>query len=128
MARNTPTSPQTPQALLRAAHFRRERIPKFLTYFERVLQGNPRAPGQHLVGDRFSYVELSLFQVLEGLKYAFPSTMRLLQPRIPGLLALRQRVAERPRIAAYLHSERRLDFNERGIFRHYPELDEQTKA
>lgn len=115
---------QKPQALQRAAHFRRERIPKFLTYFERVLLENPGAPGQHLVGSRLSYVELSLFQVLEGLAHAFPNAMRSLAPRIPGLVALRQRVVERPRIAAYLRSERRLPFNEQGIFRHYPELDE----
>lgn len=115
---------QKPQAHQRAAYFRRERIPKFLSYFERVLQENPSAPGQHLVGSGLSYVDLSLFQVLEGLAYAFPNAMRSLAPSIPGLMALRQRVAERPRIAAYLRSERRLPFNEQGIFRHYPELDE----
>ena len=112
-----------PAALERSTHFRRERIPKFLTYFERVLQTNPRAPGQHLVGDGFTYVELTLFQVLEGLDYAFPHAFRRMVPRIPGLMALRQRVAERPRIAAYLRSERRQAFNERCIFRRYPELD-----
>jgi len=115
---------QKAAALERATHFRRERIPKFLGYFERVLQTNPRAPGQHLVGDGFTYVELSLFQVLEGLDYAFPRAFQRVVPRIPGLMAVRQRVAERPRIAAYLRSERRQAFNERGIFRRYPELDE----
>lgn len=115
---------QKPAALERSTHFRRERIPKFLTYFERVLQTNPRAPGRHLVGDGFTYVELTLFQVLEGLDYAFPQAFRQVAPRIPGLMALRQRVAERPRIAAYLRSERRQAFNERCIFRRYPELDE----
>ena len=119
---------QKPQALQNATHFRKERIPKFLTYFERVLQSNPLAPGQHLVGKDFSYVELSLFQVLEGLDYAFPRAFKSLAPKIPGLLALRQRVAARPRIAAYLRSERRQAFNEHGIFRHYPELDEPAEG
>ena len=115
---------QKKEAHERATYFRQERMPKFLGYFERVLQENPQAPGQHLVGDGFTYVELSLFQVLEGLRYAFPNAFKRLEPQIPGLLALRDRVAARPRIAAYLKSERRLPFNEQGIFRHYPELDE----
>ncbi len=118
---------QKSPALLRATHFRRERIPKFLAYFERVLQGNSRAPGQHLVGDGFTYVELSLFHVLEGLDYAFPNAFRSVKARHPGLMALRERVAGRPRIAAYLRSERRQAFNERCIFRRYPELDEPAE-
>lgn len=115
---------QKKEALGRATYFRQERMPKFLGYFERVLQENPHAPGQHLVGDGFTYVELSLFQVLEGLRYAFPNAFERLEPQCPGLLALRNRVAARPGIAAYLKSERRLPFNEHGIFRHYPALDE----
>ncbi|MGZ3456939.1 MAG: glutathione S-transferase C-terminal domain-containing protein, partial [Archangium sp.] len=117
---------QKPSALLNAAHFRRERMPKFLTYFEHVLRSNPRGSGQHLLGDGFTYVELSVFQLLEGLDYAFPKAFKRLTPRIPGLMALRARIAARPRIAAYLRSERRLPFNEYGIFRHYPELDEPS--
>jgi glutathione S-transferase len=39
------------------------------------------------------------------------------------LVALHDRVAKRPRIAAYLNSERRIPFNESGIFRRYKELD-----
>lgn len=117
---------QKPQALQRATHFRQERMPKFLTYFERVLQGNPKAPGQHLVGEGFTYVELSVFQMMEGLAYAFPRAFQQLTPKLPGLMAMRARVAARPRIAAYLRSERRQPFNEHGIFRHYPELDEPS--
>jgi glutathione S-transferase len=103
-------------------------MPKFLTYFERVLQAHPHSPGQHLVGEGFSYVELSLFQLLEGLEYAFHRAFKRLEPQLPGLLALRKRVAARPRIAAYLRSERRLAFNEKGIFRRYPELDEPAEG
>jgi glutathione S-transferase len=77
---------------------------------------------------RFSYVDLSMFQVIEGLEYAFPNTMRRMAKTIRGLLALRDRVAKRPRLAAYLGSSRRIPFNEDGIFRHYPELDRLDRA
>jgi hypothetical protein len=46
----------------------------------------------------------------------------------PELLALRERVRELPRIAAYLASGRRMPFNQDGIFRRYPELDAPTRA
>jgi len=113
---------QKPEALRRAADFRAQRLPKFLGYFERLLGTNP-AGDRHLVGRSLSYVDLSLFQVVAGLDYAFPRTMARMRPRHPLLVALHRRVAERPRIAAYLASERRIPFNEYGIFRHYPELD-----
>jgi len=113
---------QKKEAKKRAAGFIAERIPKFLSYFERVLQENDKRGG-FMVGSRLSYVDLSLFQVIEGLRYAFPKTMRREGPRYPGLIALHGMVAERPNIAAYLASRRRIAFNEDGIFRHYPELD-----
>ena len=105
------------------ALFVEERIPKFLGYFERVLARNPRRGGW-LVGARLSHVDLSLFQVVEGLRYAFPKAMARAEKKHPGLVALRDRVAARPNVAAYLASERRIPFNQQGIFRHYPELDE----
>ena len=113
---------QKREALRRAADFRAQRLPKFLGYFERVLETNP-AGDRHLVGRSLSYVDLSLFQVIAGLDYAFPRTMARMRPRHPRVAALHQRVAERTRIAAYLASTRRIPFNEYGIFRHYPELD-----
>ncbi|MCB1448258.1 MAG: glutathione S-transferase [Rhizobiaceae bacterium] len=113
---------QKAEAGARAAEFIDNRIPKFLGYFERVLQRNP-AGGGHMVGDGVTYVDLSLFQVIEGLSYAFPKAMRRYAGRYPGLVALHDRVKARPNIAAYLASPRRLAFNENGIFRHYPELD-----
>jgi glutathione S-transferase len=113
---------QRPAARRAAELFRRRRLPKFLGYFEQVLARNP-AGSRHLVGGRHSYVDLSMFQMIEGLRYAFPRAMRRLEPRHPRLVALRDRVAERPRIAAYLASPRRLAFNEQGIFRRYPALD-----
>lgn len=97
-----------------------QRLPRFLPYFERVLDRNG---GQGLVGDALSYADLSLFQLLEGLEHAFPRGFARAAESTPGLLALRDRVATRPGIAAYLASDRRLAFNEYGVFRHYPELD-----
>ena len=113
---------QKPEAKARSAAFIRERIPKFLSYFERVLRQNPKGSG-HMVGDTLTYVDLSLFQVIEGLNYAFPKAMTKRKAEYPCLLALHDAVAKRPNIASYLASARRLAFNEEGIFRHYPELD-----
>jgi glutathione S-transferase len=113
---------QKPEAQRRAADFRQRRIPKYLGYFERVLARNPEGQG-HLVGDRLSYPDLSLFQIVAGLRYAFPATMAQQEKSYPRVVALYDRVAARPRIAAYLASPRRIPFNEHGIFRRYPELD-----
>jgi glutathione S-transferase len=114
---------QKQEAKRRAAAFVAERIPKFLGYLEHVLGDNRAGRGRFLVGRQHSYVDLSAFQILAGLEYAFPRAMKRVRRRIPRLLALRDRVAERPRIAAYLASARRIPFNEDGIFRHYAELD-----
>ncbi len=111
---------QKPEAARRAAAFLRERMPKYLGWLEKLLE---RSGAQFLIGPRVSYADLSAFQVVEGLSYAFPNAMARLAPDIPRLLALRGHVATRPRIAAYLASDRRIPFNEDGIFRHYPELD-----
>jgi glutathione S-transferase len=113
---------QRPEAKRRAADFVKNRLPKFLHYFERVLASNPSGPA-HLVGARLSYADLSMFQVVAGLNYAFPKAMARMARKYPGLLALHERVTARPRIAAYLASERRLPFSEQGIFRYYAELD-----
>jgi glutathione S-transferase len=113
---------QKPEARRRAPHFTGERIPKFLDYFERVLTGNSRGKG-FMLGTALSYVDLSIFQLISGLRYAFPKRMARLAPKYPGLLALHERVATRPNIATYLASDRRIAFNQHGIFRHYPELD-----
>jgi glutathione S-transferase len=120
---------QLPEAKRRAADFIDNRVPKFFDYFENVLQqnaANSRARGgAWMVGARLSYVDLSIFQLIEGLRYAFPNTMARLEPSYPGLIALRDAVASQPNIAAYLASKRRLPFSTEGIFRHYPELEEQ---
>jgi glutathione S-transferase len=114
---------QQAEAARRAAGFRRERIPKFLGWIETVLGRNGARSGW-LVGADLTYADLSAFQVVEGLRYAFPAATREALDRTPRLAALAARVRELPNIAAYLASPRRIAFNEDGIFRHYPELDE----
>jgi glutathione S-transferase len=104
---------QKPEARRRAADFRKNRLPKFMGYFDRVV--DPKG--------RTTYADLSLFQMIEGLRYAFPRTMKKTEGRYTNLLALHDRVAKRPRLARYVASERRIAFNQMGIFRHYPELD-----
>ncbi|MGG6894392.1 glutathione S-transferase [Rhizobium sp. BR 315] len=113
---------QKEEAKARAAEFIGNRIPKYLGYFERVLQQNPKGPA-HIFGGGLTYVDLSLFQVYEGLRYAFPRATAHLPDRYPHLNALHAAVMKRPNITRYLQSERRIPFNENGIFRHYPELD-----
>ena len=103
-----------------AKAFRAERIPKFLDHFEGHLD---LRPGPFMLGERWSHVDTSLFQLVEGLTYAFPNRMAALKGGYPRLHALRDAVARLGGIAAYLDSGRRLAFNEDGIFRHYPELD-----
>jgi glutathione S-transferase len=110
---------QKPAAKKKAEAFRKQRIPKFTQWLEDTLAHN----GKQLVGSTISYADLSAFQVVMGLQYAFPNTMKKRAGKLKRLLALRDRVAARPRLAAYLASPRRLPFNETGIFRHYPELD-----
>jgi glutathione S-transferase len=113
---------QEAEALRRSENFRTERLPKFLGYFEHVLTANP-AGAAHLVGKALSYADLSLFQVIEGLSYAFPRAMARAQKTYPKVFALHDAVAALPRISAYLTSDRRIPFNEDGIFRHYDALD-----
>ncbi|MDP1585589.1 MAG: glutathione S-transferase [Bradyrhizobium sp.] len=111
---------QKPEAKRAAAGFLDERVPKYLGYFERLLD---KSGGPWLLGRTISYGDLSLFQVVEGMRYAFPKGMKRIERKVPGVVAVRDRVAARPRIKAYLGSPRRIAFNEMGIFRHYPELD-----
>jgi glutathione S-transferase len=109
-----------PAAKKRTAEFWSERVPKYLGYFERLLAGNG---GTYVTGRRLTYVDLSLFQIVDGLRYAFPKRMKAFEGDIPGLIGLHDRVAARPNVQAYLASERRIAFNEQGIFRRYRELD-----
>jgi glutathione S-transferase len=111
---------QKKEAKRRAPLFVKERMPRYLGWLEDVLDRNG---GRWLVGRGLTYADLSAFQVIEGLRYAFPNAMARLERKIPQLVALHDRVAKRPRIAAYLASTRRLAFNQDGIFRRYPELD-----
>jgi glutathione S-transferase len=111
---------QKAEAKRYAKGFREERIPKFLDYFEAATKANK---GDWIAGDHWSPIDTSLFQIVEGLRYAFPKRMKAIEGDYPGLIALHDRVAELPGIKAYLKSDRRIPFNTDGIFRHYPELD-----
>ena len=111
---------QRPAARRRTKDFWRYRVPKYLGYFEEILQGNG---GSHVTGRGLTYVDLSLFQIVEGLRYAFPRRMHAFEGNVPHLIELHGRIAARPKIKAYIESDRRIPFNEQGIFRHYKELD-----
>jgi glutathione S-transferase len=113
---------QKKAAKARTKDFLQNRLPKFLGYFERMAARNP-ASTKFIVGGRLSYVDLSLFQVIAGLQYAFPKAMRGFGKQYPKLAALNKRISNQKPVAAYLKSERRLPFSESGVFRHYPELD-----
>ena len=113
---------QRAPAKKRSAEFWKERVPKYLGYFEGLLEGTG---GPYVTGRRLTYADLSLFQIVEGLRYAFPRRMQAFEREIPGLVDLRNRVAARPNIKAYLSSDRRIPFNEEGIFRRYKALDSQ---
>jgi len=113
---------QKEAAAIAAQKFLEFRAPKYLGYFERIIARNSARSGW-LAGAERTYADLSLFQIVEGLRYAFPQAMVNLDRAFPGVAAVRDRIAERPRIAAYLASPRRIPFNELGVFRHYPELD-----
>jgi len=113
---------QKEEALKRSAEFCKNRIPKFMNWFETIIARNASGDG-HLVGRSLTYVDLSLFQVVQGLLYAFPKATKRALKRNPGVASLHEAVARRPRIEGYLASPRRIPFNEDGIFRRYPELD-----
>ena len=113
---------QKPEALIAAKEFRTHRIPKYLGWLQAVLARNPKGD-KHLVGARLSYADLSLFQLVEGLLYAFPKATTRALKKAPLVLALHDRVAQHARVSAYLGSERRIPFNQDGIFRRYAELD-----
>jgi glutathione S-transferase len=112
---------QKKEAKRRAAGFLKNRVPKYFGYFEDVLARNRGS--KYLAGKRLTYADLSLFQIVAGMRYAFPKAMAKLEKKVPRVVAVHDLVTQRPHIAAYLASERRIPFNEMGIFRHYDELD-----
>jgi glutathione S-transferase len=114
---------QKREARRRARDFVEDRMPRYLGWLDSILDRNTKSNGRWLVGRERTYVDLSAFQVVEGLRYAFPNAMAGVERKVPLLVALRDRVTERPRIAAYLRSPRRIPYNQDGIFRRYPELD-----
>ncbi len=113
---------QKDAASIAAQKFLEFRLPKYLGYFEKVIARNPSG-ARYLSGASITYPDLSMFQIVEGLRYAFPNNMAKAQTNYPHLIALHDEVSQRPRLKAYLQSPRRIPFNENGIFRCYPELD-----
>jgi glutathione S-transferase len=111
---------QRSEAKKRTREFWKARVPKYLGYFERLVD---KSGGRWLAGRKLTYIDLSLFQIVEGLRYAFPDRMKAYERRVPRLIDLHDRVAQRPNIKTYLSSDRRIPFNEDGLFRHYGELD-----
>ncbi len=109
-----------PEAKRYSENFLAERAPKYLGYFDTVIK---KSGGPYSLGRRLTYIDLSLFQLIEGLRYAFPKAMQEIERDLSRVVAVHDKVAERPNIKKYLASERRLAFNESGIFRRYPELD-----
>ena len=103
-----------------AKAFRDERIPKYFDHFEAAYG---KSDGPFVAGERWSHVDTSIFQLIEGLRYAFPDRMNSIEGDYPKLIAARDAVARIDGVAAYLGSDKRLAFNEDGIFRHYKELD-----
>ncbi len=113
---------QRQEAKARSTAFLQHRVPKYFGYFERVLTDNPAGP-KHAVGGDLTTVDLSLFQIWAGMTYAFPQAFAGADKLYQGLATLAASVAALPGVAAYLASDRRIPFDESGIFRHYPELD-----
>jgi glutathione S-transferase len=109
-----------PEAKRFTGNFLDERAPKYLGYFEKGIE---KSGGPYMLGRKFSYVDLSLLQLIEGLRYAFPKAMKGIERKVPKVVGVRDRVVARPNVKAYLASPRRIAFNESGIFRRYPELD-----
>ena len=118
---------QKKEARRKAGDFLKNRMTKYLGYFEKILASKQRG-NRYLLGAKLTYADLSLFQIVAGLSYAFPNTMASAARKHRHLFALHARIQERPRIAAYLESARRIPFNEDGIFRHYPELESPSRV
>mgnify|MGYP003946627719 CR=1 FL=1 len=117
---------QNPEALRRAHEFRTNRMPKYMAWFETILERNPKnraGKAPHLAGGKLGYTDLSLFQMVEWMRYGFPRASAKVLKKAPLVRALHEGVANHKRVAAYLASDRRVPFNEDDLFRRYPELD-----
>ncbi|EUC40760.1 hypothetical protein COCMIDRAFT_9410 [Bipolaris oryzae ATCC 44560] len=115
---------QKDEALKKATDFRENRIPKFFSFFERVLKANEaQGEGKFLVGSKLTYADTTLWHVLSGLKFAYPNELKVREKDYPLLFgSFYESVAQAKGVKEYLESDRRLPFS-MGIFRHYPELD-----
>ncbi|KAI1802707.1 glutathione S-transferase domain-containing protein [Daldinia bambusicola] len=115
---------QKEEAKRKSKDFVENRLPKFLGYFERVLQGKASGEGPWLYGGQLTYADLVLFQCVDGTKFAFRKAMAAAEKsgKYAHVFKLYDAVKERPRISEYLASKRRQDYS-MGIYRYYEELD-----
>jgi glutathione S-transferase len=111
---------QKKEAKRNSKYFREARAPKYWAYFENVID---QSGGPYLLGRKITYADLSIFEIVDGLRFAFPKMTKRLERKHPLMSALHARVAGRENIARYLASKRRIAFNEYDIFRRYRELD-----
>lgn len=119
---------QKDAALEKARDVREKRLPKFLAYFEACLGFNKEkggGEGRFLVGSRLTFADLVVWQVIDGLRFAFPKEMEARAGEYPDLLkGFYEGIKQEGGLKEYLKSERRLPYSQ-GIFRYYPELDRQ---
>lgn len=117
---------QKEEALKKSKNFRENRIPKYFSFFERVLKGNEETgKGKYLVSDMLTYADTTLWQVMDGLHFAFPKELEARSNDYPLLFGtFYPSIKEEKHLKEYLASDRRLPYS-MGVFRHYPELDRQ---
>jgi glutathione S-transferase len=91
-----------------------------------VLKSNESAGhGKHLVGEKLTFADTTVWHVLDGLQFAFPKEVEARKADYPLLFeTFFPSVKEQEHLRAYLASERRLPYSQ-GVFRHYAELDRQ---
>jgi len=89
------------------AAFKADRLPRYMTNFERFLKAN-RGGGGFFVGDSLSYVDLQVMVMLQVTRSQFPDAWEALDAKL-----LKDHLAQmeaRPRIKAYLLSDRKQPF------------------
>jgi glutathione S-transferase len=118
---------QRAETVRRSSQFIAFRLPRLIRYLETVAERNAERTGRvrvaWMVGTRLSHVDLSVAQLIEGLRHALPRVSSRLLEMAPRLRALHAQVIALPRIRLYLDSGRRTPFDARSLFRHDAELD-----
>ena len=133
---------QKEEAKKKAKDYIKNRLPKFVGYFERVLKSEASKGGEWLYGGKLTYADLVLFHTVDGVSFAFPKALEKMKKsgEYDGVFNLIERIRSRDNIKKYLESDRRQKYS-KGIYRkssliyivswercltlpgHYPELD-----